>query len=481
MDRANGADIPEPPALNLELHQNHYLPSGDGPVLAHAALTLRAHGLGALPCRTPAAVVIVIDCSGSMYPKKITAARQAAAAAIGALHDGTRFALIQGTHEAEVVHPHDGRMAVAGPDARAEAARAAHRLVAAGGTVIGVWLERARALLAAQDSPIRHVLLLTDGQDEDWRPGGLEAVLAACAGEFTCDVLGVGEGWAATELRTIAARLHGVADAVEDVTELAEEFRTAMATAMDKVLADVRIRVALRVGSELRSFTQLFPVERDLTAEGTQISERVWEFPTGAWGDDDREYQLSVTAVPDGDPKGEDLQLAVVSVTVDGPCADRVALCGPVPLLAHWTADRALSTRVDPRLDHYGKHAELGRAVSAGCEAYERGDRRAAEEEWARALRLARELGDTKTRRRLGRLVTEDEGAPRIREDLSAGDLNSAWVSVDQNPRWTEGRAGQEAGGSDKKCPGCGWTCPASATHCTNCRRSFPDGSGTAG
>ncbi|MFD0382915.1 hypothetical protein ACFQ2B_12655 [Streptomyces stramineus] len=259
-------------------------------------------------------------------------------------------------------------------------------------------------------------MLLTDGRNEHDRPGELEDALTACAGRFTCDARGIGDQWAATELREIATRLHGVADAVEDHSDLEAEFRTMMTSAMGKALPDIRIRVRLREGSELRFLKQVFPTELDLTAEGVRAEESVWEFPTGAWGDEARDFHLCVTADPAGDPRGEDLQLASVTLVAGdqqpGTATPRIALPRPSPLLVHWTDDPVLSTRVHPRVAHYGGHADLGRAVVAGCEAYERGERATAEAEWGRAVRLAGELRDEKMLRRLGRLVTVTDLPP---------------------------------------------------------------------
>ncbi|MGW1077086.1 VWA domain-containing protein [Streptomyces sp. NPDC002537] len=484
MDRVNGNGRMQTARMAAELGQNKYLPAGSGSVPAHAILTVEADGLGRLAGRAAAAEVIVIDCSGSMnWPStKIAAARRAAAAAVDVLRDGTRFALVEGTDQARVIYPRAARMAVAGPDSRADAAHVAAGLIAAGGTAIASWLDCAADLLAAQDTPIRHTLLLTDGRNEHDRPGELERVLSACAGRFTCDARGIGDEWAATELRAIADRLHGVADAVEEHSDLEAEFRTMMTSAMAKALPDVRIRVTHRVGGEIRFVKQVFPTELDLTAEGVRTGERSWEFPTGAWGDEARDFHLCVTADPSDDPRGEDLQLATVTLVTggQGAAAVPVALPGPCPLLVHWTEDRALSTRIHPRVAHYDGHAELGRAVTAGCEAYERGDRTAAGDAWGRAVRLAHELGDKKMLRRLGRLVNvvdERRGEVEVRPGVSTGDLNAALVMDNHSTQWAESAPlPPPPDAPDRVCarPGCARRSPADAKVCTLCKHPFP-------
>ncbi|MEV4505022.1 VWA domain-containing protein [Streptomyces klenkii] len=510
-DRAPTAALP---ALTAELGQNKYLAAGSGTVPAHAVLTVEAHGLAGLTTHASSAEVVVIDCSGSMsWPStKIAAARKAAAAAIGVLRDGTRFALVEGTDKARVVYPAAGRMAVAGPDTRADAARTAHTLVAAGGTAIASWLACARDLLTAdgQDHPIRHALLLTDGRNEHDRPDELERVLADCAGKFTCDARGIGDQWAATELRQIAGRLHGIADAVEHDSDLEAEFRRMMRKAMDKSLPGIRIRVRLRVGSELAFFKQVFPTELDLTQEGLRTGERTWEFPTGAWGDESRDYHLCVSADPTGDPLGEDMQLASLALVAEGagdhPAETVISVPRPVPLLVHWTDDPVLSTRIDPRVARYSGYADLGRAVNAGCEAFEAGRLGTAEEEWGRAVRLAHDLGDEKMLRRLRRLVEvldAGEGRVRLRDEITAGDLNSAWVVSNHSTQTRRSAAApkgarpphqpgpppaavpaqQQRGrqkGADVECPVCHRVSPGTARICTRCGTALPTADGPA-
>src|SRR5262249_54042573 len=124
----------------------------------------------------PAAVVIMVDCSGSMdYPaEKLRNARAATAGAGGAIRDGVAFAVVAGTHEATEVYPGGGQLAVAGDATRAQAKEALRKLSASGGTAIGTWLLKASQLFRSRpESTIRHGILLTDGRNEHEKPGGL--------------------------------------------------------------------------------------------------------------------------------------------------------------------------------------------------------------------------------------------------------------------------------------------------------------------
>ncbi len=106
--------------FTVDIYQNEYLPEGGTEV--NAIVTVTATGgfpAGGGPSAA-AAEVIIIDTSGSMgYPaSKMTAAKQATAAAIDTLRDGVAFAIIAGSHRAELVYPADGRLIAASAQTR---------------------------------------------------------------------------------------------------------------------------------------------------------------------------------------------------------------------------------------------------------------------------------------------------------------------------------------------------------------------------
>ncbi|WP_234357271.1 vWA domain-containing protein [Streptomyces sp. NBRC 110028] len=465
----------EGPAISLRVHQNKYLPAAGGRAEMHAVISVEAKGLGPAAARTAASEVIVIDCSGSMGwpPTKIAAARRATATAVGVLRDGTHFAIIEGTEQAQVVYPYPGGMAVAGPDTRAAAARVAARLPAIGGTAIGAWLDLARRLHLSGPAAIRHTLLLTDGRNEHDPAGYLDKVLDACAPHFTCDARGIGDGWDATELKEIVRRLHGRADAVLDDSALAAEFADMARASMAKALAGVRIRVRTRAGGRIGFVKQVHPTRVDLTGEGTRPDARTWECGTGAWGDESREFHLCVLADPEGDPVGEDVELATVDLLLDGDTEPPPPAAQSV--LVQWTDDLLLSSRVDPRLAHYGADSDLGLAITAGCDAYEAGDREEARRQWGQAVRLAHGLGSAKMLERLRGLVhivDAATGEVRIREPIRPLDLNSAMIVTEESVRFTGAALTPAPTGPDVICPNpsCRRTAPATAAYCQKCR-----------
>jgi Mg-chelatase subunit ChlD len=94
------------------------------------------------PAVAHAAEVIVVDHSGSMSSPqtKISAARQATAAAIDMLRDGVLFGVVAGNHVAQMVYPPDARLVPTSATTRAEAKAAVASLRPEGGTAIGQWL-----------------------------------------------------------------------------------------------------------------------------------------------------------------------------------------------------------------------------------------------------------------------------------------------------------------------------------------------------
>lgn len=273
------------PQFSVEVYQNEYLPEGGREVNAIVTVTSTGGGTtGGVPlsgatARVPgqapkAAVVIMVDCSGSMDypPTKMRNARDATAAAIDTLRDGTSFAVVDGTHVAREVYPGNGRLAVADARTRAQAKGALRALKAGGGTAIGTWLRLADRLLGAADVSIRHGILLTDGRNEHEAPEDLRAALESCAGRFTCDARGVGTDWEVKEVTAIASALLGTADIVADPAGLAADFTHMMENAMGKEVADVALRLWTPVGVEITFVKQVAPTVVDLTGRRTEVA-----------------------------------------------------------------------------------------------------------------------------------------------------------------------------------------------------------------
>ncbi|WP_330339917.1 vWA domain-containing protein [Streptomyces sp. NBC_00557] len=404
---------PHVPQFAMDVYQNEYLPEGGREV--NAIVTVTATGGGTIGSAAShlypkghgpsAAVAVMVDCSGSMDypPTKMRGARDATAAAIDALRDGTHFAVIGGTHVAKEVYPGGGRLAVADPATREQAKQALRQLSAGGGTAIGTWLRLADRLLNSADVTIRHGILLTDGRNEHESPQDLKAALDACAGRFTCDARGVGTDWEVKEVTGIASALLGTADIVADPAHLAADFTAMMETAMGKEVADVSLRVWTPVGTTIRFVKQVAPTVEDLTDRRTEAGPRAGDYPTGSWGDESRDYHVCVQVPAAG--LGQEMLAARVSLVVPQPDGSVQNLGAQGLVRAVWTDDMVASTSINPQVAHYTGQAELAQVIQQGLSLRKAGDFDGATAKLGRAVQLANASGNADTAKLLAKVV----------------------------------------------------------------------------
>ncbi|MCL6287178.1 VWA domain-containing protein [Streptomyces sp. ID03-2B] len=408
------------PQFSVEVYQNEFLPEGGREVNAIVTVTSTGGGTtggiplaGAsaspayVPVRSPdAAVVLMVDCSGSMDypPTKMRNARDATAAAIDTLREGTRFAVVAGTHVAKDVYPGNGRLAVADAQTKAQAKDALRKLSAGGGTAIGTWLRLADRLLNSADVSIRHGILLTDGRNEHEAPEDLRAALDSCAGRFTCDARGVGTDWEVKEVTGIAAALLGTADIVADPAGLAADFTRMMENAMGKEIADVALRLWTPVGVEIRFVKQVAPTVADLTGRRTEAGPRAGDYPTGSWGDESRDYHVCVQVPEAG--IGQEMLAARVSLILPDPSgAGAPQTLSQGLVRAVWTDDMVASTSINPQVAHYTGQAELAQVIQQGLDARKSGDFDGATAKLGRAVQLASASGNQDTAKLLSKVV----------------------------------------------------------------------------
>ncbi|MER5556043.1 VWA domain-containing protein [Streptomyces sp. NPDC002793] len=398
------------PQFSVEVYQNAFLPEGGREVNAIVTVTSTGGGTtGGVPLTggaPGAAVVLMVDCSGSMDypPTKMRNARDATAAAIDTLRDGTRFAVVAGTHKAEDVYPGNGQLATAGPQTKAWAKESLRRLSAGGGTAIGTWLRLADRLLGSAEVAIRHGILLTDGRNEHESPEDLRAALDACAGRFTCDARGVGTDWEVKEVTAIASALLGTADIVADPSGLAADFTQMMENAMGKEVADVALRLWTPLGAEVVFVKQVAPTVAELTGRRTEAGPRAGDYPTGSWGDESRDYHVCVR-VPEA-AIGQEMLAARASLILPSPSDG-----GPPHTLSQglvravWTDDMVASTSINPQVAHYTGQAELAQVIQQGLDARKSGDFDGATAKLGRAVQLASASGNADTAKLLSKVV----------------------------------------------------------------------------
>jgi len=248
-----------------EAFQNEFLALGATEV--NSIVTVTSSGAEGGRRTAGATEIIIVDASGSMQAEgRITAARQAAKAAVECIDDGVHFAIIAGVSTAQQLFPAPGQLAVSSPESRDEAKRSIERLQASGGTAIGAWLLLAAQLFGLRPGDIAHAILLTDGENGE-RHGYLETVLDSIAGKFVCDARGVGVHWKVAELRKIAEAMLGTVDIVAKPADLTAAFQQMMTAAMGKTSGDVQLKVWTPVNSTVRFVKQVLPEMLDLTGK----------------------------------------------------------------------------------------------------------------------------------------------------------------------------------------------------------------------
>lgn len=400
-----------------ETYQNEFLPVDGAEVNAIVTVTSLGGAVAAEP--VAAAEVIIIDTSGSMSVPgaKLRAAQRATAAAIDSTRDDVLFAVVAGTERARLIYPDAFGLASASDATRAEAKEALGRLTADGGTAIGSWLELANELFNAAPDAIRHAILLTDGRNQHETPEQLEQVLQNCGGRFQCDCRGVGTDWEVSELRRVASALLGSVDIIAEPSEMEGDFRSMMEQAMGKATADVSLRLWTPQGAEVAFVKQVAPTIEDLTARATRVDAQSGDYPTGAWGEESRDYHLCIRVQPR--EIGDEMLAGRIGLVVDGQAVSQALI------KAIWTDDEQLSTRINREVAHYSGQAELAELIQEGLEARKAGDEGTAGLKLGRAVQLAGESGNDATMRLLEGVVEVEDvatGTVRLRQDVDDAD-----------------------------------------------------------
>ena len=100
-------------------------------------------------------------------------------------------------------------------------------------------------------------------------------------------------------------------------------------------------------------------------------------------------------------------------------------------ILATWTDDTALSTRINERVAHYSGQAELASAIQEGLAARDAGDVDTATAKLGRAVQLATESGHADTAKLLEKVVDvidPSTGTVRLKKQAAAVDAEMAAV-----------------------------------------------------
>lgn len=403
------------------VYQNEFLPDGGTDV--NAIVTIDCVGAGAAGQTGSGAAgeIIIVDTSGSMGETNMRAAKQAAMVAVDAILDGTYFAIIAGNHKAYLAYPMvqtGAGLVQMTPQTRRQAKDSISFFRSDGGTAIGAWLNLARALFDSV-GPLsqKHAILLTDGENHNETPQQLDAAIRNCLGQFQADCRGVGVDWKVEEIRKIAQALLGSVDIIPSGMDMPAVFGELMHKAMGRGVADAQLRVWVPQGAQVLFVRQVSPTVEDLTGRGTPINPLTQAYPTGSWGDESRDYHLSVRLPAKA--VGQEQLAARVQLSL-GPTVVTQGL-----VKARWSNDAALTARISPEVAHYTGQTELAAAIQEGLAAKAAGDDRTATTKLGRAIQLAAQTGNEEATSKLRKVVDvedADNGTVRLKRQVDKAD-----------------------------------------------------------
>jgi uncharacterized protein YegL len=370
------------------------------------------------PARTKKAVAYLVDTSGSMSESnKLKMAKVALRQAIELLDESCLFTIITFDTQAHITVP----MSQATSANKSAAHDRINRLVAQGGTCMSTALLAARQEFAKVDDAIPYAQFLTDGENNNNDSIELGQILQSCEGRFICDCWGVGVQWRPDELRRIAGQLLGTADAIPDPDHLEAKFREALTRVLSKGVGEVRLRLQLPRTSKIALVKQMRPEITDLLKLARSVDDRHTDIPTGAWSPgESRDYHIAFDLEQQGE--GEEM-MACRPKVVYAQDGNDVVIEGQ-RIVASWTSDAALSTRIDPNVAHYTGQAELADAIREGLEAKSRGDIDHATALLGKAAKIAIQTGNDEVTSRLKKVVDvidADTGTVRLKSGANKG------------------------------------------------------------
>jgi hypothetical protein len=396
--------------FNAEVFQNPYLPQGAKEV--NAIMTITTTGddsVTAAPNHSQRLFGIICDTSGSMGGAKMIAAKEAIVKIINLLPTDAAFFVVTGSSRATLLVP----LVNAVPENKLRAIAQVKEINAKGGTLMSTWMHTALGEFSKMPSAICQALLLTDGQNDLSDEDNLTRILDASEGIFQCECRGVGTDWRVAELQKIATKLLGTTDIIASPDRMADDFQAILTKAMSKTVSDVSLRLWTPVGAKVLFCKQVSPEIVDITNRSKVVSERIVDYPTGAWGSNEsRDYHFCIQ-INAGNVGDEMLAGRASLITQTNGQETKIT---EAKILAAWTEDEAKTAKIDRRVAHYTGQAELSQFIQEGLEAKAQGNIDVATVKLGKAVKIAYDSGNESTAKLLRSVVdVEDAAAGTVR------------------------------------------------------------------
>jgi uncharacterized protein YegL len=403
--------------FTLETFHNPYLSAGTNRV--DAILTVTAAG-EASQVSGAGVVGLIMDTSGSMQGQRIEAVKFAVRQALQMLGEETFFFVIGFADRVTLIAPLMQATAVN----KAAADTQVRRIEGGGQTRMSGGLMAARAEFLKKPDAIHSALFLTDGKNNDDDQANLDAALAQCEGVFQCDCRGVGTDWQVKQLQKIATKLLGTAAIIPEPSGIEADFMAVIRNASSRAVNDVHLRLWTPKSARILSVKQMSPDIVVLTDRKISVDPQTNDYPTGAWGNESRDYYVALEMLMPGDI-GDEMLAGRPSLVYQEAGQLQEVKNPTARILATWTDDEALSTRISPQVAHYTGQEELAEAIQQGLEARAQGDDAAATRHLGRAARLAEESHNAETTARLKKvvdIVDAHEGTVRLKKSVAKAD-----------------------------------------------------------
>jgi hypothetical protein len=396
--------------FTAEVFQNPYLPQGAREV--NAIMTIATSGGENVSMGAPTSqrlFGIICDNSGSMGGAKMMAAKEAIVQIVNLLPTDAAFFIVTGASRSQLLVP----LVNAAPENKLRAISQVKNISANGGTLMSGWLNTALGEFNKMPQAICQALLLTDGQNDPSDERDLAETLAACEGKFQCECRGVGTDWQVSQLQQVASRLLGSTDIIPSPDRIAADFQEILTQAMGKTISDVSLRLWTPQGAKVLFCKQVSPEIVDVTDRARSVNERMVDYPTGAWGNNEsRDYHFCIQ-INAGNIGDEMLAGRASLITTTNGQETKIT---EAKILATWTEDEAKTAKIDRRVAHYTGQAELAQSIQEGLEARAQGNIEVATVKLGKAVKLAHDSGNEATAKLLRTVVDiEDAAAGTVR------------------------------------------------------------------
>lgn len=246
----------------------------------------------------PVFLGVVMDQSGSMEGQKLNAAKEALLRLLRQVPPSDNVVIhitLFSDQAAEFIRPMTGRELAGNIE---QLSRQIQGINAGGATSLGSGLRIVLRASRPYSEYERRVLMITDGKQEGTVPvsDAYDAANELAGAGIRVDAWGVGMGWEADQLRTIAHNTGGEADALPEARGLADAVTALFTDVQSTKASNVRLVLNTPVGTHIRSVRQVYPSVQDRAAQ--QVNEQKWIIPIGALTQEEPKFVIELETTP---------------------------------------------------------------------------------------------------------------------------------------------------------------------------------------